>query len=61
MHSKGIRFCSRMTKEHYRRWVVFWIEKTIWYGSAMVIIAVGCVVTALIIGACLNWLGVGYG
>ena len=61
LHSKGLRFCSRMTKEHYRRWVIVLIEKTIWYGTAMIILSLGCVVTALIIGWCLQKLGVAYG
>ena len=61
MHSKGFRLCSRMTKEHFRRWVIYIIEKTLKYSTAMIIISVGCVVTALIIAWCLQKLGVAYG
>ena len=47
-----------MTKAEFRRWVVFWIEKTVWYGTAMCILSIGCVVTALVISAALRALGV---
>lgn len=61
MHSKGMRLCSRMTRAHFRRWVIYVIEKTLKYSVAMVVIACGCVFTALVIGWCLNLLGVSYG
>lgn len=59
MHSEGLRLFSRMTKAAYRRWVVHLIEMAIKYTAAMVIMSVGCVATALIISACLRFLGVG--
>ena len=46
---------SIMTKAKYRRWVVRLIELCI----CMVVMSVGCVITALIISACLKALGVG--
>ena len=61
MHSKGLRLVSRMTVPMYRRWVVFCIEKTIKYGTAMVVMGAGCVGVALLIGKCLEFLGVAYG
>lgn len=61
MHSKGMKLISSMTTTCFRRWVVFIIEKTIKYSVAMIIISVGCVITALIIAWCLNKLGVAYG
>ena len=61
MHSKGMKLISGMTRTHFRRWVVYIIEKTLKYSVAMIIISIGCVVTALIIAWCLNKLGVAYG
>ena len=57
MHSKGLRIFSRMTKAMRRRQIVRFVELCFW----MVVLSVGCVVVALMIGGCLNWLGVGYG
>lgn len=55
MHSEGLRMFSRMTKATRRRWIVKFIELCV----CMVIMSVGCVVTALVISACLKFLGVG--
>lgn len=44
-----------LTKAQFRRWVVRFVELCIY----MVIMSVGCVATALAIGAALKALGVG--
>ena len=55
MHSKGTILFSRMTKSTRRRYIVRFVELCFW----MVVMSVGCVVTALAISACLRALGVG--
>lgn len=55
MHSKGMVLFSRMTKATRRRYIIRFVELCFW----MVVMSVGCVVTALAISACLRWLGVG--
>ena len=55
MHSKGLILFSRMTKAMRRRWIVRYIELCFY----MVVMSVGCVVTALAISAFMKWLGVG--
>ena len=44
-----------MTKAVFRKWVVRFIELVI----CMIIMSVGCVITALAVGAALRLLGVG--
>ena len=55
MHSGSLRLFSRVSKATRRRYIVRAIELCFW----MVIMSVGCVVTALVISACLKLLGVG--
>lgn len=60
MHSGNTtRIFSRMTKVHFRRWVVHIIEMTLKYSFAMIVMSVGCVAVALAISGCLKLLGVG--
>lgn len=54
MHSKGMILFSRMTKATRRRWVIRFVELCFY----MAVMSVGCVVTALVISACLKFLGV---
>lgn len=62
MHSANkTKVFSGMSKAYFRRWVIYIVEMTIKYMSAMIVMSVGCVVTALAIGWFLNLLGVGYG
>lgn len=55
MHSKGMVLFSRMTTAMRRRYIIRFVELCFW----MVVMSVGCVVTALAISACLRALGVG--
>lgn len=55
MHSEGMRIFSRMTKAARRRLIVRMIELFVY----MIIMSIGCVATALIIGQGLRFLGVG--
>ena len=55
MHSGSLRLVSRVSKAARRRWIVRFIELCFY----MVVMSVGCVLTALAISEVLKWLGVG--
>ena len=55
MHSKGTILFSHISKATRRRYIIRFVELCFY----MVIMSVGCVVTALAISACLRALGVG--